>query len=74
MSSTFENCFFLDTKNPYVFINGNDESLFLIKEINDHSFEYLDQKFMTKVHAFEGHISEIVRLATDKERMLGHRS
>ena len=68
-----ENNFWLHTNLPYVFINGDDDGLFLIKELHENSFEYLDQRFFTKISIYDGYICNVVRLANEKERLAGRR-
>ncbi|WP_180191051.1 hypothetical protein [Acinetobacter sp. YH01006] len=73
MELKIENCFWLDTNAPYVFLNENNDGLFLIKKMEENSFEYLDQKFFTKIYTFSGSPNDVVRLANEKERLAGHR-
>ncbi|EIB6856865.1 hypothetical protein AXY30_RS03775 [Acinetobacter baumannii] len=64
---------FIGEGYPYVFLNGDDKGLFIIRRLEKGEFEYLDQRFNSKTFTFEGELKEFVRLADEKEKLIGHR-
>ncbi|HAV6019702.1 hypothetical protein [Acinetobacter baumannii] len=63
----------IEENKPFVFRNGDNKGLFLIRSLDEGSFDYLDQKFFIRTFTYTGNLIDLVRPASEEERLMGHR-